>query len=235
MLTWSACLAWGKHYETNFLSFELPVGWECVMEGTEYVCQSEHEERKKEAIIIFAAKIRGKNDSLEYYQSYLKKKKTYNLPGGKTQVSDPKYARVKEINSHRWVDALHLSSEIPGFYTRYLATVKKDLGVAMTFTVSRQYYNTYKTLFDKVVSSLRVFRKGGDIYDKSLAIKGSKKGSGSLLDDASFIPDEDSFDISSRKSGDDSRVEGSQSDDTFFYIIIILVAVAAIFLKKRKH
>lgn len=221
-----------KRFANNFLEFELPVGWSCVMEATEWVCQSEVKERGREAIIIFAAKKRGKMDSLEYYQVYLKRKKQYKLPGGKIQVSEPKYSRVNKINNHRWIDALHLSSEIPGFYTRYLATVKEDLGVAMTFSVARENYSNYKGVFDKVISSIRVFRKRGANYDSknTIASSNSKK---SLLEDTEFLP-EDNFNILARKKGaKKSSSSIGDGKDSFLYVIIGLVIVALFFFKKR--
>lgn len=178
-------VAHAKKFASQYCEFELPPGWNCALEGTEWVCQSSNKARKKEAIIILAAKIRGEQDSLDQYQSYLKSTKTFKLPGGKTQVSEPKYTELKTINSHRWVDALHLASEVPGFYTRYLATVKEDLGVAVTLSVGKDLYGSYQGVFDKIVSTLRVFRQRavatGDI---SL-----KKKDENLLDDTSFIPD----------------------------------------------
>src|SRR5690606_11318861 len=148
-----------KRFESKYCEFELPSGWECALEGSEYVCQSENADRKKESIIILAAKIRGEQDSLDEYMAYLKKTKEYNLPGGKKQVSEPKSTKVSRINNHQWVDALHLASEVPGFYTRYLATVKEDLGVAVTFSVSKDLYTEYQPIMDKLVSTLRVFRQ----------------------------------------------------------------------------
>ena len=106
-----------------------------------------------------AAKIRGPQDNLANYQAYLKKKKTYKLPGGRSQASEFKYAKLNPISGHQWVDALHLASEVPGFYTRYLATVKEDLGVAVTFSVASNQYARYQPVFNKMISSLRVFRK----------------------------------------------------------------------------
>lgn len=125
--------ATAKTFSNQYIQFELPNGWECTLEGSEWVCQSDNQDRKREAIIILAAKVRGPQDSLEEYQAYLKQDKTYTLPGGKVQRSEPKYNKFSEVNGHRWLDALHLASEVPGFYTRYLATVKEDLGVAVTF------------------------------------------------------------------------------------------------------
>lgn len=155
-----------KKFASQYCEFELPPNWECGLEGTEWVCQSLNKDRQKEAIIILAAKIRGEEDSLDGYMAYLKRTKTFKLPGGKTQVSEPKYSETKTINNHQWVDSLHLASEVPGFYTRYLATVKEDLGVAVTLSVSKDHYSSYQSMFDNIVSTLRVFRKKDFSTDK---------------------------------------------------------------------
>src|SRR5690606_5278501 len=148
-------------------------------------CQSENADRKKESIIILAAKIRGEQDSLDEYMAYLKKPKEYNLPGGKKQVSESKNTKLSRINDHQWVDALHLASEVPGFYTRYLATVKEDLGVAVTFSVSKDLYSAYQPIMDKLVSTLRVFRQ------KKTELANLRSGQGSEdpnFADATFNP-----------------------------------------------
>jgi hypothetical protein len=200
--------AFAKTFSNQYCQFELPSGWQCAIEGSEWVCQSENKDRKKEAIIILAAKYRGPQDTLAEYQNYLKGTKTYTLPGGKVQRSEPKYASLKKVNAHQWVDALHLASEVPGFYTRYLATVKEDLGVAVTFSVTKDLYSAYQPIFDNVVATLRVFRQkkqdlsnikmagGGDdapVFGDDLVVdnsipdismnKNKKKGSGGGGDD----------------------------------------------------
>ncbi len=223
-----------KRFANNFIEFELPIGWECQMEGAEWVCQSSVKERGQEAIIIFAAKKRGKMDTLEYYQSYLKNKKTYKLPGGKVQVSEPKSDKVSEINGHRWVDALHLSSEIPGFYTRYLATVKEDLGVAMTFSVSRREYRNYQKVFEKIVNSLRVFRKRGADYNSgAMAQKSKSSATGSIFDNIETLPDElDINPINRRSNKSGSSI--SDGEDTFLYIVVLIAVVAFFIMRKKK-
>ncbi len=224
----------GKRFSNNFIEFELPIGWECQMEGAEWVCQSTVKERGQEAIIIFAAKKRGKMDTLEYYQSYLKNKKTYKLPGGKVQVSDPKSDKVNEVNGHRWVDALHLSSEIPGFYTRYLATVKEDLGVAMTFSVSRREYRNYQKVFEKIVNSLRVKRERGTDYKAGSIAKVGKGSDDNIFENIQSLPDE-LVEISSRnRQQGNSGNSISDGKDTFLYIIILIGVVAFFIMKKRK-
>src|SRR3712207_6348448 len=94
MLTALTSTAFAKRFASKYCEFELPTGWECALEGSEYVCQSENADRKKESIIILAAKIRGEQDSLDEYMAYLKKTKEYNLPGGKKQISEPKNTKM---------------------------------------------------------------------------------------------------------------------------------------------
>lgn len=148
-----------KLFSSQYCEFLLPTGWQCALEGTEWVCQSSNADRKKEAIIILGAKMRGTKDSLAEYQAYLTKPKTYRLPGGQTQVSEPKYVNANTVNGHRWIDSLHMASEVPGFYTRYMATVKEDLGIAVTFSVAKDFYDSYRPVFDRVIQTLKVFRQ----------------------------------------------------------------------------
>jgi len=201
-----------KTFSNQYIQFDLPSGWQCSIEGSEWVCQSENKDRRKEAIIILAAKIRGGQDSLAEYQAYLKKGKTYQLPGGKMQRSEPKYTKLNPVNGHQWADALHLASEVPGFYTRYLATVKEDLGVAVTFSVTKDMYTAYQGIFDKVVSTLRVFRQKKQNLANLRLGKKDDKGFG----DEVFAPTDDLVDLGmankrKRKTG------GSNNEDLMLY------------------
>ncbi len=220
-----------KRFTSQFCEFELPPGWECMLEGTEWVCQSTNEERKKEAIIILAAKERGPQDSMMEYQAYLKRNKTFNLPGGKTQVSEPKDIKVREVNGQNWVDALHLASEVPGFYTQYLATVKESLGIAVTFSVGKDFYDAYRGVFENIISTMRVFvpkkyQQGGEFQLKT--------GDEQLLGDA-VIPDADNgLNIGvQRKKG-----QAGSNDPMEDYLMYGLGAAALIFIlakaKKKK-
>ncbi len=220
--------AYAKRFANKYAEFELPSGWECELEGSEWVCQSTNADRKKEAIIILAAKIRGEQDDLDKYQQYLKQTKIYVLPGGKKQVSESKYVKMKTINAQRWVDALHLASEVPGFYTRYLATVKEDLGVAVTFSVSKEHYAAYQTIFDKIIASLRVFRqKHVDL--SRLRAKGKEED---LLEGVTYIPDDvNANDLSRRKK---KAGAGSAGGDNMTLFIILGGAIAGFIIMKKK-
>jgi hypothetical protein len=110
-----------------------------------------------------AAKLKGDQDTLEKYQEYLSKARIFNAPNGKSVSSQPKYAKVLQLNGHPWADSIHLESEIPGFYTRYLATVKQDIGVLVTYSINKAKYQEYLGQFEDMVKSLKVFRKQGGV------------------------------------------------------------------------
>ena len=220
--------ALAKSFSNQFVQFELPTGWQCAIEGSEWVCQSENQDRRKEAIIILAAKYRGPQDSLEEYQAYLKGAKTYQLPGGKMQRSEPKFTKTSSINGQQWVDALHLASEVPGFYTRYLATVEEDLGVAVTFSVTKDLYSAYQGIFDNVVASLRVFRqKKQDLAN--IKLRGEQGGAN--FEDATFVPADQKFDIgmAKKKRKDDSK----SKDEDLLFLLLALAAVGFILFKLK--
>ena len=230
-LVFSLCLTtnvFAKTFSSQFSEFELPNGWECALEGSEWVCQSENKDRKKEAIIILAAKYRGEQDSLDLYQAYLKQAKSFSLPGGKTQISEAKSVTIREINGQRWVDALHLASEVPGFYTRYLATVKDSLGIAVTFSVAKDHYDSYQEIFDKIIATLKVF-------DQKNAKGGTwtpKKGEGDLIDGTVVIPEAGTnVDISQNGK---KKNDGQNEEATTIAIIVAVAAIAFFIIKKKK-
>jgi hypothetical protein len=218
-----------KSFSNGYTQFELPVGWECFLEGSEYVCQSENADRKKEAIIILAAKKRGSQDSLGAYQKYLGQPRVYSLPGNRKQISEAKKVTVVNINNHKWVDSLHMASEVPGFYTRYLATVKAGIGVAITFSVTKSMYDAYKGIFDNVIKSMRVFAQS----NPNLAgIKLSGKNNGENFADATFDNGEGAFglDVPTVKNKNES---GGAGDNDFMFLAIIGAVLVLVILKLK--
>ena len=121
-----------KYHRTSFFEFSLPENWFCEMEGSETVCVSNEE--STQAIIIFAAKLRNQEDNLEDYYNYLSNIKTYKTPDEVTITSSVIKVTKRTIGKFNWVDGLHYQSEVPEFYTQYLATNTAQLGVLITFT-----------------------------------------------------------------------------------------------------
>lgn len=235
VLAMIACLfsmpTFASKFANQYCEFELPPGWECVLEGTEWLCMSNNKERQREAIIILAAKIRDGQDTLANYQAYLKRTKTFTLPGGKTQVSEAKYVKMTAIKEHQWVDAMHLASEAPGFYTRYLTTIKEDIGVGVTLSVAKDFYDSYQPVFDQIVKTLRVFRQKNAKFDYK-PTKSDKDGN--LLDDTTFVgTEQNQFDTNRQKKGG----EAGKDNSTDLILILILAGVVGFVvyrLKKNK-
>ncbi len=158
--------AHAKTFANQFIEFQLPDKWECQLDGTEWVCQSTDEQKKRDAIIVLAAKIKKPGmDELPVYKAHLEKPQQYAALSGESVTSEPKYTKEIDISGHPWIDALHLQSEIPDFYTRYLATVEADLGILVTFSVRKDKYDEYGPDIDSMVKSLRAFRKPGALNE----------------------------------------------------------------------
>jgi hypothetical protein len=166
LLLLSSANVYAKTFANQFIEFQLPDKWECQLDGTEWVCQSTDEQKKRDAIIVLAAKIKKPGmDELAVYKSHLEKPQQYQSLSGEAITSEPKYVKDMDISGHPWVDSLHLQSEIPDFYTRYLATVEADLGILVTFSVRKDKYDEYGPDIDAMAKSLRAFRKPGALND----------------------------------------------------------------------
>jgi hypothetical protein len=61
-----------------------------------------------------------------------------------------------KINEHVWIDGLHMASEVPNYFTRYLATIKDKIAVLVTLSAHKNFYTKYSQDFFKAVMSLRV-------------------------------------------------------------------------------
>jgi len=216
-------------FANQFVEFELPNGWVCLLEGAEWVCQNQQDAtKKKEAIIILAAKIQGDQDSLDQYQAYLKNPKSYVSPQGKNITSEVKYAQSKTINEHPWVDSLHLESEISGFYTRYVATVKDGIGVLVTYSVNKNKYQDYAAMFETLVKSLKAFRKDGGLN--------AAPATSNLFNNAKVALSNDSV-FGNIEGADDSKPKEQVSlmdDPMIFYGGIALIAIIVIIALKRR-
>jgi hypothetical protein len=161
-----ASFAEAKTFSNQFIEFQLPEKWDCALDGTEWVCQSTDEQKKRDAIIVLAAKIKKAGmDELPVYKAHLEKPAQYQSLSGETINSEPRYVKEIPINSKPWIDALHLQSEIPDFYTRYLATVESDLGILVTFSVRKDKYDEYAADIEAMAKSLRAFRKPGALNE----------------------------------------------------------------------
>ena len=168
-----------KLFQNNYVSFELPEGWNCRLEVTEWTCQGPNV-AQKEAIIILAAKEVGPSDSLQQYTAYLKAPKNIIDLKGKPLRSTVQRVQNRKIAHHDWVDGRHLSSEIPYYYTRYLATTKHRVAVLVTFSAKKSVFTKYSHAFIRAIKSLRVTATGS-LSSKSGSSSGAGGGYGGTI------------------------------------------------------
>lgn len=146
-----------RTFKNAYISFEMLDTWKCKLEQTEWVCRSEDPQESREAVIILTAKEKGPTDTYPIYLDHMGKPMTMNLKSGGTQNSTVTIPpRENKINDQIWYDGLHVNSEIPNYYTRYLATIKDQIAILVTFSAHTKYYSKHSTHFMNTIKSLKV-------------------------------------------------------------------------------
>ena len=203
------------------------------MEHTEWVCRSEADKESKEAVIILTAKEVGPTDSLDAYTQHLATPSAKNAAGSVGLVKIP--PKQVKINDHIWIDALQISSEVPNYFTRYLATIKDRIAILVTLSAHKDFYTRYSSDFYKSVMSLRV------IATNNLAGQGGAAGGGSLRPGGELLgaPISGSMpsDMMGMPGADSKGATGSgQKTKTLMLALgLILAGIAGyVFLKMRK-
>jgi hypothetical protein len=163
LLTVGLVVAWivvpepPTYHRTTYFEFALPSNWYCNQEGSETVCWAR--EKEKVATIIFAAKLRNKNDTLQVYYDHLVKPKTFITPDdGQSVTSSVQAVKRRNIANSDWVDALHYQSEVPNYYTRYLATNTSELGIVVTFSYHQDAPVSVAKAFEVSIGELNIYQ-----------------------------------------------------------------------------
>jgi hypothetical protein len=174
-----ASFAQAKMFRNAYLAFELPEGWNCGLEATEWICRNQEPKSSKEAIIIFTAKEVGPTDSYSIYEQTINTPRTVTDKTGKGVVSTVVMkAKQTKINDHLWVDGMQKGSEIPNYFTRYVATLKEKIAILVTFSAHADYFAKYSTDFFKAIQSLRVIASKNLLAQPSGGTSGAPNTSG---------------------------------------------------------
>ena len=168
-----------RTFKNAYISFEMLDTWKCKLEQTEWVCRAEDPQESKEAVIILTAKEKGPTDNFPIYMDHMSKPMMLNLrTGGQTQSTVTMPPREEVINDQKWLDGLHANSEVQNYYTRYLATIKDQIAILITFSVHNKYYAKHRAHFMDTVRSLRVIATKDLLSRPDL---GPIRGSGEVL------------------------------------------------------
>ena len=146
-----------RTFKNGYVSFEMQDNWKCSLEQTEWVCRAEDPQEAKEAVIILTAKERGPADTFPLYEAHMNAPVTNVTPTGVSLLSSVKYkAQNKKINDQPWLDGLQQDSEVQNYFTRYLATVKDEIAILVTFSAHNKFYSKHSGNFNKTIQTLRV-------------------------------------------------------------------------------
>lgn len=75
---------------------------------------------------------------------------------GNAYTSKPTYTSHKKIGAQDWVDALYPGSEIPGFTTRYVASIKEKIAALITYSIADSMYPKWSPIMDQMLNSVEL-------------------------------------------------------------------------------
>jgi len=180
-----------KTFRNAYVSFELPPQWDCYLENTAWECRfsvskncsgkaantpkcKAERKKTKEAIIILTAKEVGAKDSFASYTQHLKAPRPIVTRKKRRAKSKVVHVKPVSIAKQKWVDGMHLGSEVPHYYTRYLATIKGNIAVLVTFSAHKLYYTKYTKDFFNAIKSLRVVATKASTIQKNQQLPRNK-------------------------------------------------------------
>jgi hypothetical protein len=145
-------------FRTGSFEFDLAPGWWCELEGHEYVCTPPGKEPYA-AIAIMAIKERGKDDNLQAYEDHLNKPIVATDSAGKTITSTLIREGQVTLGHAKWIEALHLGSEVPNYNTYYLATNNSYLGILVTMSVHKDSEKDYIRQLNDMMATLNLYQR----------------------------------------------------------------------------
>lgn len=149
--------AQAKIFRNTYISFEIRDDWDCAAHSPGWICRSKKPQEAREAAIILTAKEVGPTDRWDLYMSHMSSSQTVKMKNGTVLTSRVIYpAQRNQYNNQPWLDALHQDNELKHYYTRYLATIKEQIAVLVTFNAHNRLYSKYSADFAKTVQSLRI-------------------------------------------------------------------------------
>jgi hypothetical protein len=177
--TFVSSISEAKRFQTEFVSLDLPTNWDCKKEEIDWVCQSDNLAERSEALVIIVTKaVNEVDDSLEKYKEVLGQTRPMRDLLGNSYTSEVRYVNEKDIRGHLWIDSLQLGPEIPGFYSRYVASIEDKVAALITYSVAQSVYPKYAQTLDAMIDSMEI-KFDSKAFEDALATRpGSLIGKG---------------------------------------------------------
>ncbi len=137
------------------VDLHLTDGWRCGFEKDATVCRPTDTQSELFKVILWTAKAAGPTDTLQNYREHMKQSRKVRLRLkhiSSTPISD----KIVSINGVDWVDAVQANSEIAGYTTRYLSTVKDSLAVVVTFSARKEIFEEYQKEIQPFIDHLEI-------------------------------------------------------------------------------
>lgn len=219
--------AHAKKFRTDFISLELPPGWDCVKEEIDWICQPENLAQRSEALVAVVAKsANATDDTFEKYQAVLNEPREMRDLLGNVYKSQVKFVRFRDIKEQKWIDSLTFGSEIPGFYTRYVASIKGKVAGLVTYSIAESVYAKWAPILDKMLESLEIY------YDPKAFNDAMGAGPSSLLGQRSSGSGRFEPTVEDNSQG---KKEGREFDLGLIAGLIAVAGVIAFIIWKRKQ
>lgn len=227
LATLFALNAEAKTFQNSYVSFEVPDDWSCLQEGVAWTCTPQNAVAMREAVIVLAAKVAGPEDNINAFLTFLKTPKKITTKVGTPMPSSVMYAQPRTLAGTQWVQAQHLGSEIQDYYSLYLATVKDQLAILVTFNAERANYQKYNPIFDRAMKSLKIVANQQQLFPK-----GQQGGSGSDVIGINVQPA--ALDMGDMMPPPEKKPQKSNMLLVMIAVGALLAAAAVFFLSKRK-
>lgn len=220
-----------KTFQTKFIKLELPPNWDCKKEELDYVCQPDNLAERSEVILIIVTKaVNAVDDSLAKYKEVLSVPRDMRDLLGTSYKAEVKYVKERKIQDRMWIDALHKGSEIPGFYSRYLAGINEKIAGLVTYSISESVYPKWASTMDQMVDTLTL------TYDAKAFEEAMGSGPGSLLGSRSRTKDRFSPTLDADATSDPEAKDGKSMDSSqLLGLGIAGAAIAYLIWKRRKQ
>jgi len=120
------------------ITVNLPDGWSCKPDEKNFVCLEQKEGPETSAVVI-SFKDKGPDDKLEIYKNQLAQPRVLK-DGEVNQLSEVREVREIELNGVKWIEGIHLGSEITDYYTHYFVTAIDPYAILISISVHKSVY-----------------------------------------------------------------------------------------------
>ena len=145
-------------FRTPSFEMDLARGWTCKLDGTEYVCLPAGKP-PHDAIAVIATKYRSKIDTLDAYEKHIATPQPVVGDERPGRLSTVRFVHRRRIGGYEWVEGLQFGSELPTYYTYYLATVTSHIGMLVTFSAAASVYQQRRAVLQQMLESLVVYQR----------------------------------------------------------------------------